>query len=295
MNEKLIRIALRLLSLGAIAALGSSQKMPLRHDRGPHSITRSSRTVSPIGKTLTMLEPAIVESIKKMSVDGQRINLPVQPLKNYTAVKKTLLKAGGAYKKDGFVFQNDAQSIFDALIGGKKIDNKQKFQEFYSPKNLVDRMIGIADIDTAHRVAEPSAGHGAIADQILSAGVSPYCFEIRPESCNALKAKHTNVFCRDWLSTKESEFGLFDRILANPPFTKNQDIDHVLHMYRMLAPKGQLISVMSCSWVHGRQKKQKSFKDWLYSAPSLIQNIPAGTFKDSGTSVAAKLVIIYKN
>ena len=39
----------------------------------------------------------------------------------------------------------------------------------------------------------------------------------------------------------------YDRIIANPPFTKNQDIDHVMQMWNFLKPGGRIVSIMSNS------------------------------------------------
>jgi 16S rRNA G1207 methylase RsmC len=36
----------------------------------------------------------------------------------------------------------------------------------------------------------------------------------------------------DFLSLDERSF---DKIIANPPFSKSQDVKHILHMYELLA------------------------------------------------------------
>ena len=52
----------------------------------------------------------------------------------------------------------------------------------------------------------------------------------------------------------------YSKIIANPPFSKNQDIDHILEMYNCLKTEGRLVSIASESWVDGNQQKQKDFK-----------------------------------
>ena len=48
----------------------------------------------------------------------------------------------------------------------------------------------------------------------------------------------------------------YSKIIANPPFTKNQDIDHLKEMFKVLESGGKLVCITSESWVNGNQKKQ---------------------------------------
>ena len=43
----------------------------------------------------------VIESIRLMAVDGNRLELPAKKIDNYSAVRRVLLKAGGVYKKNG--------------------------------------------------------------------------------------------------------------------------------------------------------------------------------------------------
>ena len=86
----------------------------------------------------------------------------------------------------------------------------------------------------------------------------------------------------------------YSKIIANPPFTKNQDIDHLKEMYNCLSRGGRLICITSESWVNGHQKKQIEFKNWLYKIEAEVIDIEKETFKDSGTSVGGKIIIINK-
>jgi 16S rRNA G1207 methylase RsmC len=92
------------------------------------------------------------------------------------------------------------------------------------------------------------------------------------------------------------ESSCFDLIIANPPFTNNQDIDHVRKMYSVLDDGGRMIVITSVFWVHGSQKKQQEFKKWLYNDVNLVheETLPAGTFKQSGTIIETMLLVIDK-
>jgi hypothetical protein len=86
----------------------------------------------------------------------------------------------------------------------------------------------------------------------------------------------------------------YDRIIANPPFTKNQDIDHIRLMYNLLKPGGVIVALSSPSWTFGSQKKQVEFREWTQSVDAYIEEIPVDTFKESGTGIRTVLIKIKK-
>ena len=242
------------------------------------------------------------KSISTMIVDGNNLRLPEGTMTNYPAVKKALITAGGTYQRGGFFsFKEDAGIIQSRLCGGEVINDVKKFQYYPTPVPLALELVERADISYDHVCLEPEAGQGAIA-QFMQC-YSLWLVEIMPQNIAVLNrmtfhAKHTYIIERDFLTidnftpTQEAYYGLFDRIVANPPFTKNQDIKHVLHMFNMLKGNGRIVSVMSNSWRHGSQKLQKQFRDFIEASESEVVDIPAGTFKESGTGIASCYVII---
>ena len=87
----------------------------------------------------------------------------------------------------------------------------------------------------------------------------------------------------------------YNRIVANPPFTKNQDIDHVMKMYECLLPGGKLVSITSEHWELSQNKKETEFREWLSEVNAIIDTIDKGAFKTSGTMVGGKIIIINKD
>lgn len=228
-----------------------------------------------------------------MIANGKRLELPKdEQLANYAQVKKILIKAGGEYKKSGFDFPGSAADIQNRLTGGEVIDDKKKYQFFATPYELAKELVRMADISPGHTCLEPSAGQGAISDLILKEAGSCTVIELMPDNIKILREKGWLPIEGDFLKHEPESLGLFDRIVANPPFTKNQDIDHIRHMYSMLKPGGKLVSVASKSWTHGSQKKQVSFRVWLDQVGATVSEVPAGTFKASGTSVGAVIIEI---
>lgn len=161
-----------------------------------------------------------------------------------------------------------------------------------------------ANINTENTVLEPSAGQGSIIDAILRAHPDQrmifYCekMDINRVILSDRYGKKSEIIP---LNVKDNDFlnlssvaHSFDRIVANPPFSKNQDIDHVKHMYSMLNTGGRLVAIMSKHWQLSENKKESEFKDWLDWIDSEVIEIEAGAFKNSGTNIASVIVIINK-
>ena len=240
----------------------------------------------------------LIKSISKMIANGTRLELPKDDhFDNYAQVKKCLLTTGGKYKKCGFEFGEDAQAVKDRLVGGEAIDDKKKYQFFATPTELAEMMVDMANVTKVDHVLEPSAGQGAIADVICknTSHADITLVELMPQNVKALERKGYEVIEADFLTLKdEDDFGIFDVIIANPPFTKNQDIDHIRHMFSLLNEGGTIVSLASKSWTFGQQKKQVAFREWLDEIGAEITEVPAGAFKESGTNIAAVIIQIEK-
>jgi hypothetical protein len=238
-----------------------------------------------------------IEIIEKCKVEGNSVRLPeIQLQRNeYCELEKILIKAGAKKirgKDFRFDFPTDAQPIIDQLCGGKKIDIKKEFQFFETPKELAKQMIELAEICENDFVLEPSAGQGAIVDLFPKNFESVILYELNPVNQKVLQSKGYQLAGDDFLKCEHKNF--FTKIIANPPFSKNQDIDHVLKMYEVLQEGGRIITIMSNHWKNSDNKKETEFRNWLETVDYTIETIPANTFKESGTSIAACLLIINK-
>ena len=235
----------------------------------------------------------LIESIGKMLPTGNRLELPKDDhFANYAQVKKTLITAGGKYKRCGFEFGEDAAAVQARLVGGEAIDDKKKFQFFATPPELAQRLVDLAVIHPGMDVLEPSAGQGAISNIVEGLGANCTVVELMDQNIAALKRQGYYVLKGDFLTM--SGLGPFDRIVANPPFTKNQDIYHIKHMFTLLKPGGKLVSMASLSWTFGSQKKQVAFREWLAAVGGIYTVVEAGAFKVSGTNISSVIVEIAK-
>lgn len=245
----------------------------------------------------------LAESLLKCKIEGNIVHLPPisdGPLPNYNEVRNALIKAGGKYKRNTFVFPTDAQPYIDRLTGGESVNLKKEFQFYATPSELAARMVDMAELSENDgrgfgRILEPSAGQGAIVKAIheVTGGATVICYELMDINRNVLKKiTGASVIGDDFMKADKSS--RYDRIIANPPFTKNQDIDHIRLMYDLLESGGILVSLSSISWTFGSNKKQIQFKEWLTDIDAYTEEIPEKTFKESGTNIKTILIKIRK-
>jgi len=256
----------------------------------------------PIKKTQLIVKDMEKNNLNKdlshCTVSGNVVFLPnikEYQMLDYQEVRKALLNAGAKYKNNSFVFPNDAQQYIDRITEGEKVNIKKEFQFFATPSELAKDLVFYADLKQHDTILEPSAGQGAIIKEINKVcEVVPDCFELMDINRNVLanSGAKFNLIGFDFLEVPKSK--KWSKIIANPPFTKNQDIDHVNKMYNSLSNGGRIVSIMSTSWTTGNQKKQVQFREFLENVNAEVLDIPQGTFKESGTMVGGKIVIIDK-
>ncbi len=243
------------------------------------------------------------ESLSKCYLRGDTLILPRPDecvLENYQEVRTALINAGGDYNRNTFVFPNDAKPYIDRLMGGESVNIKKEFQFFATPPHLASIIIDFADLNNAYlKVLEPSAGQAALIEAIPDGALNypvDYC-EIMDVNRSVIEKKIDNglrAICvgNDFLGVGGSY--RWDRIIANPPFNKNQDIYHIRKMYEVCKTGGRIVTIASNSWRTGSQKKQIAFREWLNEVGAEVQDIDKGEFKESGTMVSACIIIINK-
>lgn len=244
------------------------------------------------------IKPEVL-NVLKMSTVNEETNLLFLPniqldRKLYVEVNKCLEGIGGAWnrKLKGHLFDHNPSDDLDEMINtGEWTDKKKEYQYFPTPKNIVFQMINLANIQSTELVLEPSAGQGSILEEFPKN--TPYvAIELMPENCKVLKDKGYSVAQTDFLSWNPVE--KFDKIIANPPFTKQQDVKHVLHMWDCLKKGGRLVSIVSESPFFRENNLSKEFRSWLDENNGEIIELDAGDFKESGTMVKTRIIVVDK-
>src|SRR5690606_19140796 len=162
---------------------------------------------------------------------------------------------------------------------------------FPTPRAIVVELMELAAIQPGMKVLEPSAGKGAIAYAIAEIA-KPDCIELMEANYSALAGdiKLGTVTRTDFLTVEPS--GDYDRVVMNPPFSRQKDIRHVMHAFKFLKPGGRLVSVMSNGVTFRGDRLTNEFRALVESADGVIDELPEGAFKDSGTMVRTVVVTL---
>lgn len=245
----------------------------------------------------------ILAILSKCKVEDNTLFLPQGELDRttYLAVNKCLVNIGGKWnrKAKGHVFDHDPSDDLDSmLLAGEIVDMKKVYQFFPTPKAVAEQMCGMAELDKDCVVLEPSCGRGDLADVIYAAGVADLLgVELNPDMRRYLDDKpYRTVTGIDFLQfAKDAKNqNVFTRIVMNPPFSKHQDVDHILAAYGLLVPGGILVSVSSPSPFWRTDRKSVEFQNWIQAVNGQVVDVPEGAFKESGTMLRTKIVKVRK-
>ena len=245
---------------------------------------------------------SVEEILKHCTLEDNVLKLPQVQFnkKSYAEVKKWIEEAGGSWqggKVQGFIFPFNPERVFSILNEGKRCNLAQDFQFFETPSDVADWLVMLAGgIHEHDKVLEPSAGRGALVRAIhrSSPDVVVDCYEMMPENKELLSGLGgINIIGDDF--TKSTIGKKYTKIIANPPFSGNQDIRHVRMMYDMLEQGGTLASITSAHWEFAEEKTCRDFRKWLEDVGGAKYEIESGAFKESGTGVRTLAILIKRN
>lgn len=260
-----------------------------------------------------LISSAALQLLSESKIDGYNLTLPSVKLERelYDEVNDILIRLGGKWKtkgkaKDGIpkgvhIFPYDPTILVSAVLdtGIKPPKNPTAF--FPTPASIVDKVVKYADLDTLDRsecrILEPSGGTGAIAEGVRTAAPNAQLdvCEILPTNIAVLKKKGFSVFEGDF--TKFNPEYKFDAIVMNPPFSLDGDalawITHMEHAWNLLKDDGQLVAIVPNSLVYRSTSRVKNFRTFV-SIYGGWEELPQGSFKESGTGVSTLIVWLKK-
>lgn len=252
-----------------------------------------------IKKKVVHISDDIKALLQNLRIEGNTVFIDQQLDRDtYVSLNKALEALGGKWNRSarGHVFQGDpSQKLAEALEAGEVVDVKKTFEFFETPPEVANMLLGMVDLERGMKILEPSAGQGAIADVIRAD--CPECevhvIEIEPANRAILKEKGYKIVGKDFLKYRKKK-PLYDRIIMNPPFSRQQDIDHVRHAWKFLKPGGKLVSIMASSAEYRQNKKAETFHQWADEQENSIYSLPQGSFKGSGTMVNTIVFTVQK-
>lgn len=269
-----------------------------------------------MAQTIKKLTDLWKNVLQNSRIDGNRLYMQGQlDRKDYVELMKVLELMGWKWSKwqkchifDTYNLQEAIDEICETM---EIVDIKVLYQQYYTPPELAKRLVELACISETDNVLEPSAWRGAIVDVILEKTYHHIvCVEVDVENIKFLKDKYdVSGWMKDtcdwqWTLSREKKMNIyqwdfldnwlnknwFDKIIANPPFSKSQDVKHILKMYEHLDTGGRIVSIASASI---RTRSGKVYDDFHALRPEFIE-IEDGAFKESGTMVNSVIVVINK-
>ena len=212
----------------------------------------------------------------------------------YVNVNKCLESIGGRWnrKVKGHVFDHNPSDDLDEMVNtGEWTDEKKLYQFFATPKNIVNKMIELAEIESADILLEPSAGQGAILEEFDPNNIY-IAFELMEKNCEILRNKGFAVYQGDFL---DQYYLSVNKVIMNPPFSRGQDVEHIFHAWDALTAGGRLVSIVSESPFFRTNKTGIDFRNWIKENKVEVINLDVGTFKESGTMVKTRMIVADKN
>lgn len=242
----------------------------------------------------------VLAMLEEMTVQGDRILMHPRKLDraDYEDLNKVLAALGGIWKSGKvkahvFPTGTDAAALIDVVLSTGRYEDPKDADFVETPMSLAHQMVDRGRVKKGSNVFEPSAGLGRIARAARSAGGIVECVELSQSRAKKLEADGFSVICAEFLTVDvPTEPNGFDVVLMNPPFSKQQDIDHVRHAYRYLRPGGRLVAIMAAGVLFRQNKKTVAFREWVNKLGGVIEELPDGTFKEEGTMVRAVIVTI---
>jgi hypothetical protein len=252
--------------------------------------------------------------LQEATVSGNIIQITKESLDRdvYLNVKKKLEMIGGRWKGGktwGFVFSEDPTNLLKDLQEGKDRNLQKEFQYFpttggalIAMKDFIKDYLVNKDQERL-KILEPSAGQGHLIELIRDLWPKAqidYC-ELMDLNKNELDRKYKNMpniacITEDFTHMAGDPEEHYDFIIANPPFTNNQDIQHIRLMYELLVSGGEIFTFCSFHWQMSTNKKEENFKKFLDNLDEYpdITEVPEKAFKNSGTNIRTMLMHITK-
>lgn len=244
------------------------------------------------------VSPDVLAILDRCTADGDKLFLPAGQLdrKLYEAVNKVLVAAGGKWNRSAkaHLFTESPADVIDRTItSGEIVSAKQALGFFETPPEVIARLICLAELEQGLAVLEPSAGLGAIVNAVQPITGHVAAVEVDEKRAGALISAGVAAWVAeaDFL-TIEGGHEMFDRVVMNPPFARQQDIDHATHALGFLKPDGLLVSVMSVSVTYRENRKAEAFRKLVADRGGWFEELPEDAFEASGTGVHTVIAVI---
>lgn len=248
---------------------------------------------------LRKIDAEVMNILQRCRTEGSNLYLPNEQLPRnlYQRVDEVLRDLGGHWvgrKTKAHVFDaENPDDLLDAVLSTGCYTSSKDYDFFWTGENEANRVIELAEIQPSMRILEPSAGRGALAlPAAQAAGNLSFvtCIELMGRNADVLhKLGFPTVYRRDFLEIEPDP--IYDRVVMNPPFSKQNDIRHIRHAMNFLKPDGRLVAISSVGWEQRMNSRlADEFRNLMHEVNADIQKIAAGAFSHAGTQVATRII-----
>lgn len=160
---------------------------------------------------------------------------------------------------------------------------------FPTPKPLIEKMFEMCKVYEGETILEPSAGLGHIAQEIKEKYPKNdlSVIEFNYSLWEVLEKKGFNAEHMNFISSSHK----YDVIFMNPPFEKNQDIEHVKHAFSLLNNGGRLVAIMAGN-KGNLNKITQEFNEFVNYHGYMDDN-EEGSFKSAFNSTGVSTITVY--
>jgi predicted RNA methylase len=248
-----------------------------------------------MSKTKKLSDAALDVLSSGVEITGSELRI-TRPLdrKLYVEVNAALEALGGKWNRKAKAHMFDeapVDALDQILIDGEFTDRKRAFEQFFTPPALAKIVVERADVK-GKIVLEPSAGHGALAREIVAQGARYVDVVEKDEKCLPFLSDIPISLCRvprDFMTWAAE--GPYERVVMNPPFSRQQDIAHVMHAFSMLKRAGgRLVAIMAAGVGFRTDRRTREFNEFVTANRGTIEKLPEQSFNESGTNVNTVLV-----
>lgn len=246
------------------------------------------------------ISPAVLAVLEAATptADGIRLNGQLDR-KLYMDVDKVLKATGWTWNRGAKLHKHpnaDAAAALDSLLSTGEVVTAQDMGFFETTGAALDRLMELGDVQPGNLILEPSAGSGNIVRRCLQTeGTRVHVCEPQEKFAEQLLALITprggrRLVMADFLTIKPEP--LYDRVLMNPPFAKQADLDHVRHAMKFLKPGGRLVTIMASGVRYRQNRKTLEFLEAIAGYSPRFEDLPPGSFKAVGTNVNTCILVL---